>query len=154
MITDIESAIRAYLPQTIHMSLATSVDNKPWVREVHFSYDAELNLYFRSLASRRHSREIAQNPHVAGNIVVQHQLGERPRGVYFEGIAELLQDVDAEHPAYISYRDRFATTEAILEEAKLEEGHKFYQIRVGKYYLFDGRESSPSQKYELTWPAN
>ena len=32
----IERIIREYLPQIIHMSLATVKDNKPWVCEVHF----------------------------------------------------------------------------------------------------------------------
>lgn len=82
------------------MSLATSNNNKPWVCEVHYAYDDQLNLYFRSKPSRRHSQEIATNPHVAGSIVIQHKLGEKPRGVYFEGIAELLTGVDENHVAY------------------------------------------------------
>ncbi len=148
---DIEQKIREYLPQVIHMSLATSKDNKPWVCEVHFVYDQSLNLYFRSTPVRRHSVEIAENPNVAGNIVVQHGLGEKPQGVYFEGTAELLQNVDENHPAYVLYCERFGTTSKILEEAQTETGHKFYKITVNNYYLFDSRESKPSQKYHLPW---
>ncbi len=66
---DVEKIIREYIDKTIHLSLATSSDNKPWVCEVHFAYDEQLNLYFRSLKSRRHSQEIAKNPNVAGNII-------------------------------------------------------------------------------------
>ncbi|MEK7153707.1 MAG: pyridoxamine 5'-phosphate oxidase family protein, partial [Patescibacteria group bacterium] len=91
---DIEKTIREYLPQVIHMSLATTKNNKPWVCEVHFAYDDALNLYFRSLASRRHSQEIAENPSVAGNIIKQHSLEEYPLGVYFEGMAEMMQPGD------------------------------------------------------------
>jgi len=36
---NIEQKIREYLPQVIHLSLATSSENKPWVGEVHFAYD-------------------------------------------------------------------------------------------------------------------
>ncbi|HLZ15367.1 MAG TPA: hypothetical protein VKQ34_05305 [Candidatus Saccharimonadales bacterium] len=36
---DIEQIIRDYLPDVVHMSLATCKDNKPWVCEVHFAYD-------------------------------------------------------------------------------------------------------------------
>lgn len=45
---DIEKTIRNYFPQVIHMSLATCADNKPWICEVHYVFDNELNLYFRS----------------------------------------------------------------------------------------------------------
>lgn len=148
---DIEKTIREYLPQVIHMSLATSKDNKPWVCEVHFAYDNELNIYFRSKPDRRHSLEIAANPHIAGNIVTQHVEGQKPRGVYFEGTAELLTDVDENHPAYTSFNQRFNTSKETLEDAKTESGHKFYKITVNTFYLFDSRESTPGQKYMLTW---
>src|SRR5438552_15277179 len=88
---DIEKIIREYLPHVVHMSLGTSKDNKPWVCEVHFAYDEDLNLYYRSTPARRHSQEIADSPNVAGTIVKAVGLGEFCKGaVYFEGTAELL----------------------------------------------------------------
>ena len=151
MIKNIEQTIRQYLPQVIHMSLATCRDNKPWVCEVHFVYDEQLNMYFRSRLSTRHSKEIADNPRVAGNMVVQHQVEDRPRAVYFEGTAELLENVNQEDIAYTLYCDRFNTDASILEEAQTEGGHKFYKISVETFYLFDSRETSSSRKYKLVW---
>ena len=148
---DIEQAIRDYLPQTVHMSLATVKDAIPWVCEVHFSWDAELNLYFRSLASRRHSQEIANNPNVAGNIVVQHPLGMPARGVYFEGKAHALTTEDELDKAFRSLQERFNFTADIREDAHKPEGKHFYQISVATFYLFDALESTPSQKYALPW---
>lgn len=148
---DVEKAIREYLPHVIHMSLATSMGAQPWVCEVHFVYDNDLNFYFRSKPDRRHSIEIKSNPNVAGNIVSQHQIGEKPRGVYFEGVAERLTDVNENHPAYTFYCERFGTGPEILEESKTETGHAFYKITVKDFYLFDSRESDPSKKYELKW---
>ncbi len=148
---DVEQTIRNYLPDILHMSLATSANDKPWVCEVHFAYDQDLNIYFRSKLSRRHSQEIAKNPNVAGNIVVQHKLGEIVRGVYFEGRAVLLTDVSEEHPAYRTLRERLSKGPEILEESKQEDGHKFYRITISDFYLFDARESDPSQKYLLKW---
>jgi len=133
------------------MSLATCADDKPWVCEVHFAYDSELNLYFRSKESRRHSQEIAKNPNVAGNIVTQHPVDQEPRGVYFEGTAEIVNDIDGKHEAYRSFADRLEVGPEIIEEAMANDGHKIYKITVADYYLFDSRESNPSQKYHLPW---
>jgi uncharacterized protein YhbP (UPF0306 family) len=151
MSLDIEKTIREYMPDIIHMSLATCADNKPWVCEVHFAYDENLNLYFRSWKSRRHSQEIANNPNVAGNIVVQHGPTDKPRGVYFEGKAELLEGVDENNPAYLACNKRFGLGTEILEDASKEDGHKFYKISVSDFYVFDSRESKPSAKYHLPW---
>ncbi len=133
------------------MSLATCVDNKPWICEVHYVFDHELNLYFRSTPQRRHSDEIMKNPHVAGSIITQHFLGQKVRGVYFEGVAEKLTDVDKDHIAYKLYCDRFGTNQDIVTEAQKADGHAFYKISVHTFALYDGYESSPSQKFELRW---
>lgn len=131
------------------MSLATCVDNKPWVCEVHFVYDDALNIYWRSKQDRRHSQEIAQNPHVAGNIVEQHGSGDKPRGVYFEGVAEKLENVESGDEVYELFAERFGLGEEVVQDAKSDDGHKFYKINVTDMYLFDARESSPGRKYRL-----
>jgi uncharacterized protein YhbP (UPF0306 family) len=146
---DVEKAIREYLPQVLHMSLGTCQGGKPWVCEVHFVYDDELNLYWRSLSSRRHSQDIAANPNVAGNIVVQHGPGEKPRGLYFEGVAEELSGIDNNNPVYQLFVDRLGVGPEIVEDAARSDGHHFYKVNVRDWYMFDARESSPSQKYHL-----
>jgi uncharacterized protein YhbP (UPF0306 family) len=148
---NVEQVIRDYIKDIIHMSLATSKNNKPWVCEVHFAYDDNLNLYFRSLMSRRHSQEILENPVVAGNIVQQHQLTDKPRGVYFEGKARHITSDEYIQKAFECFSKRMGLDEKIIEEASRDDGHKFFKIEVNKYYLFDSRESKPSQKYELDW---
>lgn len=145
----VESAIRDYLANVIHMSLATCINNKPWVCEVHFVYDNELNVYWRSKQDSRHSQEIAQNPRVAGNIVEQYDMSDKPRGVYFEGAAEKLESVQIGDGVYELFAKRFGLGEEAIEEAKTDGGHKFYKVNVSDMYLFDSRESSPSQKYML-----
>lgn len=148
---DVEGIIRQYLPQVAHMSLATSKNNKPWVCEVHFAYDDQLNLYFRSLTSRRHSREIAVNPHVAGNMVTQHFLGQAVRAVYFEGTAKLLEAGDEQAKAWECLSKRLYLDERFFEESTRPDGHQFYKITVDTFYLFDSYISKPSQKYKLKW---
>ncbi len=148
---NIEATIRKYLPQVIHLSLATSSHDRPWVCEVHFVYDDDLNLYFISIPARRHSQEIAANPHVAGNIVTQHHLGQPVRGIYFEGTAQLLPNVNVKHPAYLLYDQRFDNGAWLLEELQSKTGHRIYQITVSDFYLFDSYASKPGQKFHLPW---
>ncbi len=148
---DVEKTIRQYLPQVVHMSLATCTDNEPWVCEVHFAFDENLNLYFRSLTSRRHSQEIAANPNVAGNIVTQHFLGQPVRAVYFEGTAKLLTTDEENQEAFKYLQLRLGLNKEILAESQRPDGHQFYMITVANYYLFDSYTSNPSQKYELKW---
>ena len=145
---DVEKLIREYLPNVLHMSLGTSADNKPWVCEVLFVYDDDLNLYWRSIPTARHSREIAANPNVAGNIVMQHSRGEKPQGTYFEGTAEMLTGVTEDHPAYKLYAERHNRGPEMLEDAAKPEGNQFYKITVRDWYVFDTRGEKPG-KYKL-----
>lgn len=148
---DVETIIRDYLPALVHLSLATVSDNRPWVCEVHFAYDEELNIYFRSLKSRRHSQDIANNPHVAGNIIKQHSVGEPGVGVYFEGTAKMLEPGDEQITAFNCLKERLHASDDILEEAKRPDGHQFYKISVDSFYVFGPFDGQPSQKYELKW---
>lgn len=146
---DVEKVVREYLPDVIHMSLGTCVDNKPWVCELHFAYDNDLNLYFITRSNSRHGKEIAKNPKVAGNIVTQHKKDEAARGVYFEGKAELLEDVTESDVAFKSYTSRSSWPKRVEEVA--QEGYAFYKISVENYFVFDNRENKPGKKFELKW---
>lgn len=151
MSVDVEKIVREYIDKSLHMSLATCAGDKPWVCEVHFAYDDNLNLYFRSLKSRRHSQEIAANPNIAGNIVKQHGLKDYPHAIYFEGIAELINDESRFQEMYEYFKKRIPLDESVIEDAKKEEGHKFYKITVVNWYAF-GKFGEPSgSKYELKW---
>jgi nitroimidazol reductase NimA-like FMN-containing flavoprotein (pyridoxamine 5'-phosphate oxidase superfamily) len=148
---DIEGTIRGYLPSVVHMSLATAANNRPWVIEVHFAYDDDLNIYFRSKPSRRHSQEILKNPYVAGSISENHSVGQKTRAVYFEGKAELIVGVGENHPAFKTLSKRLKLGDETLKDSKSPDGHKFYKITVTDYYLTDSREASPAQKHHLPW---
>ena len=55
----IESIIRDYIKDIVHMSIATCVDEKPWITEVHYAYDDDLNLYFISRPIHKRLLEIS-----------------------------------------------------------------------------------------------
>lgn len=147
---DIEQIIRDYLPQVVHMSLGTSKDNKPWVCEVHFAYDDNLNLYFCSSVDTRHCKEIEANPSVAGNIVRQHDLTESPNGTYFEGTAEMIESPSSEDIS--RYCDRLKRDPEQLKVMLSDEnGRKMYKITVENWYVFGNPENTGNKKYQLAW---
>ena len=149
---DAEKIVRENIEGLFHMSLATSKDNMPWVCEVHFGYDDDLNLYFRSKPSRRHSLEIATNPNVSGNIVREHYLKDQVVGLYFEGVAEMLMGISENHPAFIALSKRLGKDKSTIEEAINEEdGHKFYKITVKNWYAFGRFGADHGQKLKLEW---
>lgn len=151
MEVDVEKIVREYTAPLVHMSLATSENNQPWVCEVHFALDDKLNIYFRSLKTRRHSQQIAENPKVAGNIVRQFALGEPPLGVYFEGSAKLLTTDSEREEAFAAMQPKLQTKPEALEEAKQPDGHQFYKITVANWYVFGRFGDGSSQKYQLVW---
>ncbi len=148
---DLKKIIRENIDKTVHMSLATVSGNKPWVCEVHFAYDDQLNLYWRSLKSRRHSQELAVNPNVSGNIVRQFALGETPLGLYFEGTAKLLEGEADKLVAYQCIKDRLGVKDSVLQESNREDGAQFYKVTISTWYVVGSFDGKPLQKYSLAW---
>ena len=148
---DIETQIRLAIADVLHLSLGTSHNNKPWVCEVHFAYDESLHIYYRSLRTRRHSIEIADNPCVSGTIIHQHSISEPPVGVYFEGTAALIGDASEKASIADILKARLHVPDTILEDSNDPEGHQFYKISVATFYLFDAFNNQKTQKYTLPW---
>ncbi len=147
---DVEKIVREYIDKTVHMSLSTVKDNKPWVCEVHFAYDEDLSLYFISKLTTRHSQEIAANPSVAGNIVRTHELTELPHGIYFEGSAEVLSspsEQDINRYCQRLNRDVHEVTGQLKEQG----GRRLYKITVKNWAAFGKFNGDTLQKYELEW---
>lgn len=151
MRSDMEEIVREYIGKSLHMSLGTSVNNKPWVCELHFVFDDQLNLYFRSRKSRRHSQEIAENPNVAGNIVAQHTLDESVHAVYFEGTAAIMKDDNKRQMLLPLFQSRLGTDESIIEEARTADGHQFYKVSVESWFAFGDFGDGSIDKYQLVW---
>jgi len=145
----IETIIRDYIPQIIHMSIATVKDNKPWVCEVHFSYDDDLNLYFVSSLETRHAQEIMQNPHIAANIVTQHHKDQKVRCVDFEGTAKALEGAEVEE-AYAAYVKRYGESEGLLNEIRKDGNTRFFKVTVDDFFLFDSYGGERG-KHHLPW---
>jgi uncharacterized protein YhbP (UPF0306 family) len=148
---DVEKIVRENIDKTVHMSLATTHDDAPWVCEVHFAYDDDLNLYYQSLTSRRHSQEIAANPNVAGNIVDKFELGDPVVGIYFEGTAQLLAPGPDQRQAAECLSARMDAQVDLAAIASSPDGHQLYKVTVANWYAFGRFGGASGQKLKLEW---
>jgi uncharacterized protein YhbP (UPF0306 family) len=139
--TQLEQAIREYLPTILHMSAASvGEDNKPWAWEVHFAYDDDLNIYWASAMGARHSQELVKNANIAGTIVVQHGPQDAPHGVSFEGVVEVVTDVTENHPAYKTYTGRYPDRGSLLLESYMKDeidpvAKRIFKVNVTDWYM-------------------
>jgi uncharacterized protein YhbP (UPF0306 family) len=89
-----ETQVIDFLKTQKLMIVATSGDF-PWIANVYFTFDDNLNLYFFSDPNTLHCRQIAQNGAVAVSIVDSHQdVSQLKRGLQISGIAEQISDME------------------------------------------------------------
>lgn len=135
---DLRNLIKEYLNEAKLMQLATSINNQPWVCSVWFAADENLNIYYFSSTTRRHSEEVLKNPKVAAAIVLPHTPNDTARGLQLEGTVEVLikeEDIDK---AISVYKDRIFPKHTIDEFMdNKEKPHKFYKIKPTQFVLFD-----------------
>jgi uncharacterized protein YhbP (UPF0306 family) len=124
------------------MQLATTSPlGAPWLAHCWYAADERLNLLFMSRARRRHSLEITANPRVAGGIIATDLdgLGQKVRGVIFEGTAEEVGDGELEQ-AFRTYRDRWPQVEGMASVEMLRaqgEENRLWQVMPTSFVLFD-----------------
>lgn len=149
---DLRKIIVEYLKEAKLLQLATSLDSQPWVCSVWFVSDEDLNIYWFSSITRRHSDEVVKNNKVAGAIVLPQSPKDPPRGLQFQGIAETLTNQEDIDKAISIYEGRIFSKEKIKEfmEHK-EKQHKFYRIKPTQFVLFDlvNFPDNPRQEYKV-----
>ena len=153
MATDLRRLISNYLKEAKLMQIATAKDNKPWVATVWYAYDEDLNIYFISRRSRRHSLELKENPNVAGAIAKSHEtLGVKTRGIQFEGKASEVPLPELPR-AFRLFTKRFPKTKAFIKSVKdiikNITQHRFYKIKPSRIVLFDEVNFPDNPRQEL-----
>jgi uncharacterized protein YhbP (UPF0306 family) len=149
---DLKKLIKDYLFEAKIMQLATSIDMQPWVCNVWFAPDEEMNIYWFSSITRRHSDEVTKNPKVAAAIVLPQTPDDAPRGLQLEGTAESLtneKDIDKARSVYEGRIFPKETIDKLIENK--EKPHRFYRIKPTKIVLFDvvNFPDNPRQEYNL-----
>ncbi len=134
----LKKLIKDYLKEAKMMQLATSFNNQPWVCNVWFATDENLNIYWFSSTQRRHSKEVMNNQKVAAAIVLPLTPADPPRGLQLQGVAEVLTKQEDIDKAIAVYKDRIFSTADIKELMEGEEKpHKFYKIKPTQFVLID-----------------
>lgn len=165
---NLRKLIEQYLKEARLMQLATSSDNQPWVCSVWFAADENLNIYWFSSTTRRHSQEIMKNQKVAAAIVLPQTPEDQPRGLQLQGVAELLtnqKDIEKAVSVYSAprykkrrdviasnYKDRIFPQETIKEFMQSKSTpHRFYRIKPALFVLFDlvNFPNKPRQEYKM-----
>lgn len=149
---DLKTLIVEYLTKANLMQLATVRDNKPWVCSVYFAFDDKLNLFWTSKPFRRHSQELRDNNHVAGAIVLPHQVGDKVRGIQFEGVAKELKDPKVIVSAMALYAKRLNASEEWVKSVISGIDEEIcYMVSPSKFVLFDqvNFSDNPRQEYKI-----
>jgi len=135
---NLRKLIEDYLKEAKLMQLSTAVNNQPWVCHVWFASDEDLNVYWFSSTTRRHSKEVMKNPKVGGAIVFPHTPKDTPRGLQFEGTAKLLTKKSEIQKARSVYEGRIFSKREVDDFINSRTSpHCFYKIKPKLFVLFD-----------------
>lgn len=124
------------------MSLGTFDENGPWVADVIYVFDDDLNLYWLSDTSTRHSKALLKNPKVATTITLSNKQGEDNIGLQLEGIAQKVEGEIFE--LAVKHRLKRKKKPPTRGEKFLDEGESWYLLKPSKIELI----------YEPKWGFN
>lgn len=118
------------------MQLATLHESKPWICTVWFVYDEDLNIYWLSLPSRRHSQDIDLNPEVAAAVVIKPD--DPTIGLQIQGRAEIVTNPELANQVMSKYVAKYGQGDKFY--ANLLAGtnkHQLYKLRLSEVTVFD-----------------
>lgn len=134
------------------MQLATSVNDEPWACNLHFYADDDLNLYWISSESRKHSEDIVKNPQIAVAIMIHENTREADYviGISMQGIGQLLgSKVDKKIAAAFikKHKEPSDYLDNVLDGSS---SHKFYCLRPTIIVLFDSKNFPKDPRQEIS----
>ncbi len=148
--TDLKSHIRDILKKVYVIQLATVHDGQPWCCNLHAVTDDDLNLYWVSTLDRRHSKEIADNPHVAAASALQ--LKKPLLCVQVEGTAKLVEDQTEIERIMKLYGEHHNSDKDWLNHiVSGENPHRLYRLTPSAIVTFD-QTTFPDDPYQRWQP--
>lgn len=146
---NIKSRVLEVLKNTHLMSLATNDKKGPWVADVIFIHDKDINIYWMSDPNTRHSKAILLNKKSAGTITYSTKSKELNFGIQFEGISEKLEGIQ------INLLTKHLTKRGhpkpkLLQALEILDGDSWYKLTPTKIYLID-EENFGFKRQELNF---
>ncbi len=118
------------------MQIATVNGDQPWICTVYFVEDEELNLYWLSWPSRRHSQEIALNSKIA--VAVPIKFDKPVIGIQAQGTASIVTDKTVVADIMRRYVERYNTGRQFYDRFVAGQNeHVMYRFTPSSFVLFD-----------------
>jgi len=92
---DLRTLLRQILDQGYLLSLASVDESGPWVSDVIYTFDGDLNLYWISQSESRHSKAFVTNPLASGAITVVEKPEGKGIGLQISGTVRMLAQIPA-----------------------------------------------------------
>lgn len=133
---NVKELIKKNLSECKIMQLATVSGGQPWICTVYYVADEEMNLYWLSLPSRRHSREI--DSHNKAAITIPVKFDQPVIGMQAEGAAETVIDNTTVEKIMGYYVAKYNAGKDFYNNfvAGTNE-HQMYRFTPKKFVLFD-----------------
>lgn len=110
--------VKAFLDAHNTMTLATiGPSGEPQAAAVFYAADEQLNLYFLSSPSSRHSQNLMHDARVAVTVHADGQAWQAIRGVQIEGAAEVVEGATTLAQAARTYAGRYDFVRGLLDDA-------------------------------------
>lgn len=137
-----------YLALGSVMQVATTSANTPWISTVYFVADEDRNIYWLSLPERRHSKEVAVNPHIAAAIAIKHDLPVI--GMQAAGEVTIVSDETVVERIIASYMKKYDGAGKDFHQRFIDgkNKHQLYKLTPTMLVLFDEVhfKSDPQQR--------
>ncbi|MEZ4752760.1 MAG: pyridoxamine 5'-phosphate oxidase family protein [Bdellovibrionota bacterium] len=145
---NLKNHIKEYLKTINTMQLATSNQDIPWCCNVYFTFDNDLNIFFISMPTRKHSEDIRSNAKVALCFCKEHHkpFNMPNRGIQASGVCT---EIPHKHEDFEKlskfYLNRHPNSEQFMDS------HYVYKIVPDKIVLFDevNYEENPWQTLDF-----
>jgi uncharacterized protein YhbP (UPF0306 family) len=132
-----ERLIKEYLPTGKTMQVATTQDNQPWICTVYYVADELQRLYWLSLPTRKHSKQLANNDKVAIAIAIK---ADKPViGIQARGCAEPVTDLGEVKHVMQLYTNKYDGAGKDFYDNFVEgtNEHVMYRFTPDMFVLFD-----------------
>jgi len=144
--------VNKYLKESYMMQLATVSGSQPWICTVYYVLGEDNKIYWLSLPSRRHSKEINNHSKVAVAIPIRFINGKEVVGIQIEGKAIQLNPKPEQADIIKRYANKFGRSKEWVETyLNNKTDHKLYEFTPKNIVLFDevNFKEDPRQEYKV-----